>query len=70
MALVLMVKAADEVGVMATVLVILLPPLLEDPTETLVVVIDVLVVSLIIAVGTNDVFVVAVTGLDANLEIS
>lgn len=66
----LLVKAADDVGVTATVLVILLAPALDDPTETLVVAIDVLVVSLIIAVRTTDAFVDVVNGLDANLEIS
>lgn len=76
-ALTLLVKAADDVGVTITVLVTLLAPLLEDPVETLVVTIDalvvatdMLVVSLIIAVGTTVAFVVvvAVIGLDANLN--
>lgn len=66
----LLVKAADDVGVIATVLVILLTRLLEGPAEVLGVAIDLVVVSLIIAVGTNDAFVVVVTGLDANLEMS
>ena len=75
MALTLLVKPADDVGVIATVLVILLTRLLEDPVDTLVVAIDalvvaidMLVVSLMIAVGTDDAFVVAIIGLDANLN--
>ena len=74
----LLLKAGDDVdvGVTITTLVTLLPELPEDPAEVLgaaevlgVALIDRIVVSLIISVGTYDPFVAfvgAATGPDAN----
>ena len=62
----LLVKAGDDVDALATLLVVLLTRLLEDPLDILGVGIDLLVVLLITAVGKNDPFVGAATGPDAN----
>ncbi len=62
----LVVKAGDDVGALVTMLVTVLTRLLEDPAERLGVATDLVVVLLIIAVGTNDPFVGAATGPDAN----
>ena len=65
-ALMLVVKAGDDIGALVTMLVTVLTRLLEDPAERLGVATDLVVVLLRTAVGKNDPFVGAATGPDAN----
>ena len=62
----LVVEAADDVGALVAMLVMLLTRLLEDPAEILGVAIDLVVVLLITPEEENDPFVGAATGPDAN----